>query len=140
TNRVDLTFDSYPYLSGFSLLTVPLLPWELLRLSPDVLAERLSRPDALASMPTGWSTAVEQEIDRITLAGVPGRSALEGLTLRAAAEALDLDPAAMVLDLIATTEGAVTAVFAQPATSTEDDVRALLRHPAHVGGSDGIVV
>ncbi|WP_420113176.1 N-acyl-D-amino-acid deacylase family protein [Pseudactinotalea sp.] len=137
---VDLTFDSYPYLSGFSLLTVPLLPWELLRLSPEVLAERLSQPGALASMPTGWSTAVEQEIDRITLAGVPGRAALEGLTLRAAAAALDLDPATMVLDLIASTKGAVTAVFAQPATSTEGDVRALLRHPAHMGGSDGIVV
>lgn len=137
---VDLTFDSYPYLSGFSLLSVPLLPWDLLRLAPEQLADRLSRPAALASMPTGWRDAVEQEMDRITLAGVPGRSVLEGMTLREAADSLGTSAPALVLDLIAATAGAVTAVFQQPATSTEADVRALLRHPAHMGGSDGIVV
>lgn len=137
---VDLTFDSYPYLSGFSLLTVPLLPWELLRLAPETLADRLSGPGALASMPTGWADAVEQELDRITLAGVPGRPELEGLTLRTAADALDLAGPAVVLDLIASTTGAATAVFQQPATSSETDLRALVRHPAHMGGSDGIVV
>lgn len=137
---VDLTVDSYPYLSGFSLLTVPLLPWDLLRLPPEALADRLGRPDALASMPTGWRDAVERELDRITLAGVPGRPELEGMSLRTAAEVLEADGPSMVLDLIASTAGAATAVFQQPATSTEDDVRALLRHPRHLAGSDGIVV
>ncbi|CAM3799114.1 amidohydrolase family protein [Occultella aeris] len=137
---LDLTFDSYPYLSGFSLLSVPLLPWDLLRLAPEDLVERLSRPGAVARMPTGWRDAVGRELDRITLAGVPGRPALEGLTLRAAAESLGRDAPTMVLDLIAETAGAVTAVFQQPATSTEDDVRALLRHRGHMGGSDGIFV
>ncbi|GAB2598240.1 amidohydrolase family protein [Pseudactinotalea suaedae] len=140
TAGVDLTFDSYPYLSGFSLLTVPLLPWHLLRLPPELLAERLSAPHALAGMPAGWGDAVELELDRIRLAGVPSRPELEGLTLRAAAVALGRSGPAAVLDLIASTVGAVTAVFQQPATSTESDVRALLRHPAHMGGSDGIVV
>lgn len=137
---VDLTFDSYPYLSGFSLLTVPLLPWALLRLPPEQLTERLGAPDALASMPTGWGAAVERELDRIRLAGVPGRPELEGLTLRAATAATARPGPQLVLDLIAQTAGAVTAVFAQPPTSTEDDVRALLRDPRHTGGSDGIVV
>jgi len=136
----DLTFDSYPYLSGFSLLTVPLLPWDLLRLPPELLADRLSAPHALASMPAGWSDAVAHELDRIRLAGVPSRPELEGSTLREAAAALGRSGPAAVLDLIASTVGAVTAVFAQPATSTESDLRALLRHPAHMGGSDGIVV
>lgn len=137
---VDLTFDSYPYLRGFSLLSVPLLPWELLRTSPDELAEHLAAPGALACMPAGWADAVEVELDRITLAGVPERPDLEGLTLRDAAERLRMTGPAAVLELIAASGGAVTAVFAQPATSTESDVRALLRHPAHMGGSDGIVV
>jgi N-acyl-D-amino-acid deacylase len=137
---VDLTFDSYPYQRGFSLLTVPLLPWALLRLSPEALVDRLSRPDALATMPLGWATAVEQEVDRITLAGVPGQPDLEGLTLREAAASLEVTAPALVLALIASTAGAVTAVFQQPASSTEGDVRALLRHAAHMGGSDGIVV
>jgi N-acyl-D-amino-acid deacylase len=137
---LDLTFDSYPYLSGFSLLSVPLLPWDLLRLAPEELVERLSRPDAVASMPPGWGDAVGRELDRITLAGVPGHPALEGLTLRTAAETLGRDAPTTVLGLIAGTAGAVTAVFQQPPTSTEDDVRALLRHRGHVGGSDGIFI
>jgi len=29
-------------------------------------------------------------------------------------------------------------VFLQPPTNTEQDIRALLRHPAHMGGSDGV--
>lgn len=137
---VDLTFDSYPYLSGFSLLTVPLLPWELLRLPPEQLTDRLGAPDAMATMPAGWGAAVERELDRIRLAGVPGRTELEGLTLREAAASSGRSGPQLVLDLVAQTAGAVTAVFAQPETSTEDDVRALLRDPRHMGGSDGIVV
>jgi N-acyl-D-amino-acid deacylase len=137
---VDLTFDSYPYLSGFSLLTVPLLPWNLLRLTPEDLAEHLGAPGAVDRMPAGWADHVQGELDRITLAGVPGRSDLEGLSLREAAEVLHLSGPASVLHLIASTTGAATAVFRQPPSSNEESVRALLRRDEHLGGSDGIVV
>lgn len=57
-----------------------------------------------------------------------------------AAAAAGEDPGVFAIELLRATRAAVTAVFAQPPTNTDADLRALLRHEAHVGGSDGIFV
>ena len=47
-------------------------------------------------------------------------------------------PGDFVCDILAASDMAVGIVAFRPGDRTEDDVRAILRHPAHMAGSDGI--
>jgi N-acyl-D-amino-acid deacylase len=53
---------------------------------------------------------------------------------------VDRDPGEVLLDLLVATRLAASAVIEQPPTTDDASVRALLRHPAHLGGSDAIYV
>ncbi|WP_159621400.1 N-acyl-D-amino-acid deacylase family protein [Ruania rhizosphaerae] len=137
---VDLTFDSYPYLRGFSLLTIPLLPPELLALAPGDLVDALSSPGTAGDVRRHWEASDYAAFDKATIAHAPGFEVAEGLTLRAAAERAGSELDSFAIELLRATGGAVTAVFEQPPTNSEADMRALLRHDGQLGGSDGIFV
>ena len=62
----------------------------------------------------------------------------EGLTVAEAAEQAGLDPGDFVCEILAASDMAVGIVGFRPGERTEADVRAILRHPAHMAGSDGI--
>ena len=62
----------------------------------------------------------------------------EGLTVAAAAEQAKLDPGDFVCEILSASDMAVGVVAFRPGSRTEADVRAILRHPAHMAGSDGI--
>ena len=51
-----------------------------------------------------------------------------------------MDPAEFVCDLLVASELRASCVFRQPPTNTDQDVRALLRHPAHMVGSDSVFI
>ncbi|WP_205856355.1 amidohydrolase family protein, partial [Phytoactinopolyspora endophytica] len=127
---VDVTFDSYPYLRGFTLLTLPLLPPELQALAPSVLVERLGEPEVVRGLRDEWFSKVADVFDRATIGGAPHDAYrdTEGLTVAEAAAVAGEDPGVFAIELLRATGAAVTAVFAQPPTNTDADVRTLLRH------------
>ena len=138
----DLTFDSYPYLRGSSILAMVALPQDIQRSGPDDTLARLADPAERARLRTEWFPAVEDVLDRITLAYVaaPDWAWTEGLRLRDAAARAELPAGELVCELVLASRLGAGCVFAQPPTNTETDVRTLLRHEAHVGSSDGIAL
>lgn len=137
---VDITFDSYPYLRGFTLLTVPLLPPDLLGLAPAVLVERLGDHEVVSRLQDEWFPRVAQVFDRAVIASAPAEEFrhAEGMSVAEAAAKTGMAAGRFAIELLRATGAAVTSVFRQPPTNTDADVRALLRHEAHMGGSDGI--
>jgi N-acyl-D-amino-acid deacylase len=130
---LDLTFDAYPYLRGASILALVALPDWLPLADADRTLALLRDPAVVARLPDR-----DDVWPRVTLAHVPGAAWAEGLPLLDVAARLGLTPAETALHLLVTTNLQVGCVFAQPATNSEDSVRALLRHRAHCAGSDGI--
>jgi len=131
----DLTFDSYPYLRGSSILAMVVLPdWlptadlaaTAAALRDPAVRARLAWPDEL------WS--------RVTLARVahPDWTWTEGLRVSEAAAKAGLDPADLAVELLLADDLQVGCVFDQPPTNSEEAVRALLRDDRHMGSSDGI--
>jgi N-acyl-D-amino-acid deacylase len=136
----DITFDSYPYLRGSSILAMVALPKDIQRNGPEDTLIRLADPAVRARLRAEWFPAIDDVLDRITLACVaaPDWSWTEGRTLRDAAGQAGLAAGDLVCELISASRLGAGCVFAQPPTNTDTDVRTLLRHEAHVGGSDGI--
>ena len=62
----------------------------------------------------------------------------EGHTVAAAANQAGLPAGDFVCEILAASDMAVGIVAFRPGERTEADVRAILRHPAHMAGSDGI--
>lgn len=142
---VDVTLDTYPYLPGATTLSA-LLPSRLAA-SGDLLA-------AIAGLDAEGREAVRVELEELGCDGFHGERAdwsaiqisgtanpaLAGLVGRTVAEiANDSRRRAVdvVLDTILEDAGA-TGVLMH--IGDEDNVRAIMRHPRHSGGSDGILI
>ncbi|MDI2132809.1 N-acyl-D-amino-acid deacylase family protein [Yinghuangia seranimata] len=136
---VDLTFDAYPYLRGCSILAMVALPRDLDDPDPDRTLDTLADPRVRARIAAETDPALWP---RITLAHVPAEDFAwaEGMRLVEAARAVGASPAAFCAELLIATGLQAGAVFDQPPTNSDASVRALLRHPAHIGGSDGIYI
>ena len=135
-----MTFDSYPYLRGCTLLGMVALPPDL---TPDA---DLDRALAALAEPGAWPRVAERTDPalwpRITLAHVPaaGLAWAEGARLVDAAARTGQPPAEFCVAVLLATGLDAGAVFDHPPTNSEESVRALLRHPAQLAGSDGIYV
>jgi len=137
---LDLTFDSYPYLSGSTVLAMVVLPPRLKRADPATVLRELADGGNRRAIIAEW--AGTDLWARITLSHVPdeGLAWTEGMTLADAAARAAVAPEQLCVDLLRATGLEVGCVFAHPATNSDESVRLLLRHPAQVGGSDGIYV
>ena len=142
---VEVTLDAYPYLAGSTYLHALLPGWAheggveatLAHLRDSAARERLRHElevtgsDGFQGVPLGW--------DMISIGGILGEHdpALIGMTLTEAAERANKSPFDFFADLLLATRLGVSclAFF-----GIEDHVRELMRHPAHVVGSDGILV
>ncbi len=133
----DVSFDSYPYLRGSSTLALVALPGWLPTADLDATTAALRDPAVVGRLRAWWP---DELWPRITLACVdhPDWAWAEGLRLPAAAAQAGLDPADLAVELLLAGRLEVGCVFDHGPTNSEESVRALLRHPAHVGGSDGI--
>jgi len=145
---VPMTFDSYPYLRGCSLLAMVSLPTWLPLADPratlDLLANDASAQNRLAS----HLAALTDLWPRTTLAWADGTdpatgAALSwtvGLTVPQIASQLQTTEADAVLRLLVGTELRAACVFAQPPTNSAASVSQLADRPEHMAGSDGIYV
>ncbi|GED09711.1 N-acyl-D-amino-acid deacylase family protein [Cellulosimicrobium cellulans] len=149
---LDVTFDSYPYLRGCSILSMVSLPTWLPIADVDATVAALTDPAVLDCLHLEHFPALTDLWPRVTLAAVPTGTAAgaphggtaddltwaEGRTLPDVAARLGMTPAQAAVHLLVATRLRASCVFAQPPTNSPESVRALLRHRAHVGGSDAI--
>ncbi|MDQ1703086.1 MAG: N-acyl-D-amino-acid deacylase, partial [Frankiaceae bacterium] len=142
---VDVTLDSYPYLAGSTTLAALLPSWAS-EGGPERLGERLRSPSerarivhALDVEGSDGSHGVPCEWSAIQINGVrrPANSALVGRTVAEIAADEGRPPAEVFLDVLLADDGGTTCLMH---VGHEDNVRAIMRHPAHMGGSDGLLV
>jgi N-acyl-D-amino-acid deacylase len=131
----DITLDTYPYTPGCTTLAAVLPSWAheggpealLARLRDDATAERIRHhlevtgSDGCHGVPMEWDTLEISGVTDPALADAVGRR-------------LDGWPAARRL-LLADRLGPTILQH----VGHEENVRAIMRHPAHTGGSDGIL-
>ncbi|MBV6699001.1 amidohydrolase family protein [Kitasatospora aureofaciens] len=142
---VDLTLDSYPYLPGSTTLAALLPSWAteggpaatLARLADPAACERIryaveeSGSDGCHGVVTDWAT--------IQLSGVrsPALADAVGRTVAELAAEQGRSGTEVFLDLLRQDELATTIL---QHVGHEENVRAIMRHPAHTAGSDGLLV
>lgn len=142
---VDVTLDTYPYLPGATTLSA-LLPSRLAA-SGDLLR-------AIADLDAAGREAVRVELEEVGCDGFHGERAdwtqiqisgtanpaladLVGRTIAEIATAAGRRAVDVVLDTILDDAGA-TGILMH--IGDEDNVRTIMRHPQHAGGSDGILI
>jgi N-acyl-D-amino-acid deacylase len=142
---VDVTMDTYPYLAGATYLHAFLPGWmhaggsgeTLARLRREELRERLREEmeetgsDGFHDVPIDW--------DIVVISGVrtPAASRWVGRTVADAAAEAGRRPIDFVCELLVEEELGVACIAH---IGNEENVRTIMTHPAHTGGSDGILV
>lgn len=142
---VDLTIDTYPYLAGSTTLSALLPSWSAVG-GPEATISRLTDPavrsrvaheldvlgtDGCHGVPVDWAT--------IEISGVRDRalSAAVGRTIAAIAADQGVPPTETYFDLLVA-DRLGTSILQH--VGDEQNVRTMMRHPRHTGGSDGILV
>jgi N-acyl-D-amino-acid deacylase len=140
---LDVTFDLYGYLAGSTILAMIALPPWVQEGGADATLGRLADPAVRARLRTEGFAGPRGPLDQVRLSYVeaPAYRAYEGLTLaEAASRAGRAGPEGIVdfvCDVLAASALAVGCVVEHQQRG-EADVQALMRHPAMMGGSDGI--
>ncbi|GAB2917782.1 amidohydrolase family protein [Nonomuraea fastidiosa] len=134
---VDLTFDTYPYLRGNTILAMVVLPPQVPGAEPDAAIEMIG-----SGVLDDWWPTLDAVWPRLTVSHAPGLEWAEGLTMVAAAERAEVTPAEFCRRLLVETRLEAGVVSARPdeGPKGEESVRRMLRHPSQTGGSDGIYV
>ncbi|MFD7876081.1 amidohydrolase family protein [Streptomyces sp. NPDC059766] len=140
----DLTLDTYPYTPGCTTLVALLPSWaaeggpeELLRrLADDATAERIRQDlevtgaDGCHGVPVDWDTVEISGVADPALGEFVGRTVLASARLRGEA------PWATARRLLLADRLGPTVL---QHVGHEENVRAIMRHRVHTGGSDGIL-
>lgn len=142
---VEVTMDTYPYLAGNTYLHAFLPTWmheggteaTLARLkSPDLQARlryemEVTGSDGFSGVPMGW--------EMLQIGGIMGEHdpSLVGMFLPEAAARAGQSPYEFFIDLLIQTRLGVSCLAH---IGNEENVQTILQHPAHVVGSDGILV
>jgi N-acyl-D-amino-acid deacylase len=140
----DISLDTYPYTPGCTTLVAMLPSWAseggpeviLARLRDDATAERIRHhlevvgSDGCHGVPIEWET--------IEISGVsdPALASCVGKTLRGCADERGETPWRTARRLLI--EDRLGSTILQH-VGHEENVRAIMRHPVHTGGSDGIL-
>ncbi|MER5470210.1 D-aminoacylase [Streptomyces sp. NPDC002685] len=140
----DITLDTYPYTPGCTTLVAMLPSWAgeggpeavLARLRDDATAERVRHhlevvgADGCHGVPIDWDT--------IEISGVsdPGLGSYVGRTVRESADLRGEAPWTTARRLLV--EDRLGPTILQH-VGHEENVRTIMRHPVHTGGSDGIL-
>jgi N-acyl-D-amino-acid deacylase len=142
---LDVSLDTYPYLAGATYLAALLPSWANAG-GTDAVVSRLLDPqtrrrilyqievsgsDGSHDMPVDWST--------ISVSGVadPRSAWAVGATIAELARTRAVPPGALFCELLVADRLGVGCLVH---VGNEDNVRTIMRHPAHTAGSDGILV
>jgi N-acyl-D-amino-acid deacylase len=133
---LDVTFDSYQYSAGSSMLHSNLPDW-MHEGGPDAELARLDSPDARARIRQLWAAKMPPW-DDLTVGSVrtDGNRAMEGQTLGALIRESGKDAVDFVCDLLL--EENLAASHVSAAGGEDSDLGVLLAHPLQMMGSDGI--
>ncbi|MDH6220248.1 N-acyl-D-amino-acid deacylase family protein [Streptomyces pseudovenezuelae] len=140
----DLTLDTYPYTPGCTTLVAMLPSWAseggpesiLKRLADDGTAERIRHhmevvgADGCHGVPIEWDTIEISGVGTDSLADHVGR------TVQQSADARGETPWTVARRLLLADRLGPTIL---QHVGHEENVRAIMRHPVHTGGSDGIL-
>jgi N-acyl-D-amino-acid deacylase len=138
---LDLTFDTYPYLLGSTILGMVALPPWVQEGGIEATLDRLGDPAIRARLDREWfsePTPYPLDTTTITMTANPDWRWAEGLKVTEAAEQAGMSPGAFVCESLLASGMAVGIFGFRAGERTEQDVRAILRHAAHMAGSDGI--
>ena len=138
---LDLTYDTYPYLAGSTILGMVALPAWVQEGGIEPTLERLADPKVRSRLDSEWFPDPPQyPLEKMHLAMIahPDWRWGEGKTVTEASEQAGLSPCHFVCDVLIASGLAVGVVNFRANDRTEEDVRAILRHPSHMAGSDGI--
>lgn len=136
---LDLTFDSYPYLFGASILPMLALPRWVQADGPQATRARLADDRIRRRLAREWFPGAADILEQLTITSVPAGDYAwtAGSRLSEAAVAAGSDVGEFVCDLLVAARLQVGCLIGQPA-STDAGMRLLLRHPAQLAASDGI--
>ena len=138
---LDLTYDTYPYLAGSTILGMVALPPWVQEGGNEATLARLAEPAIRSRLRAEWFPAPTQfplEKMRLAMVADPSWRWAEGRTVTDAAREAGLAPGEFVCEILLASALAVGVVNFRANDRTEADVRAILRHPSHMAGSDGI--
>lgn len=140
---VDITLDSYPYLAGMTYLHA-LLPSWVQAGGIETMRTRLREPEVRKRvihelMVTGSDGAHGNTLnfETIVIAGVERAVEFVGMRFDEAAKRAGKEPIEFYLDFLDAENYKVSAVLHG---GHEPNVRAIMQHPKHMVGSDGILV
>ncbi|MFQ6075056.1 MAG: amidohydrolase family protein [Candidatus Bathyarchaeia archaeon] len=143
TEGLDITCDQYPYTAGSTMLGVIIPPWAheggveslVKRLKDPETREKL-RVDMSEGVP-GWSSYLRAAgWENILITYCRKNKGLEGKTLAEIAREEGRDPFDTAFDLLIEENAAVSIVLFY---LSEGDVRTVMRHPAVMVGTDGLL-
>lgn len=139
---IDVTFDATPYLRGATILPMAVLPVDVQLGGVSETLLRLQDRNTRDALCSTWFPRISERLNGIKLSfvGASDMAWAEGMFLAEAAACTGSDVGEFVCDLLIRSELAVGCVREQRSTKTDEDVRVLLRHEAHMGGSDGIYI
>ena len=141
----DVTLDTYPYLPGATTLSALLPSWAMSG-GPDAALGRLADPEVRARITEDVNVngsdgchGVVVEWDTIQISGVANHDLDDyvGRTIDVLADGLGIPPVEVFFDLLQRDQLA-TSILQH--VGDEDNVRAIMLHPRHMGGSDAILV
>jgi N-acyl-D-amino-acid deacylase len=138
---IDVTFDLYCYLAGSSILGMYTLPPGVQEGGIDATLARL-RDASVRRQLRDWFDSPKEaktpfDLIRLSYIAASEFRHLEGQTLRQAADQSGRTVGDLVCDVLVAS-GMAAGCVAPHRERGEDDVLALLRHPAMMAGSDGI--
>ena len=145
SDGVDITLDTYPYLPGSTTLSALLPSWSFVG-GTKALLERLSDTESRARIAhemehvgTDGCHGCVTDWDTIQISGVrePALEPVVGRTITEIASDRGSTPAETYLDLLVEDRLATTIL---QHVGDEANVRAIMKHPVHCGGSDAILV
>ncbi|MEV6668036.1 amidohydrolase family protein [Streptomyces nigra] len=140
----DISLDTYPYTPGCTTLVALLPSWAseggpeaiLARLTDDATAERIRHHLEVVGADGCHGVPVEWETIEISGVGEPALADHVGRTVRESADARGEAPWTTARRLLLQDRLGTTIL---QHVGHEENVRAIMRHPVHTGGSDGIL-
>lgn len=140
----DITLDTYPYLPGSTTLSALLPSWAMSG-GPDAALTRLADPAERARITVDVNVngsdgchgvTVEWETIQISGVGNPELSDCVGKTVEQLAAERNTEPVEVFYDLLRRDQLA-TSILQH--VGHEENVRAIMVHPGHMGGSDALL-